>query len=226
MACSSVSTRARSSLLSCQYRQEGPVESPDRVGEVVGDWIRSALTRISADDRAAAIVLRVAPRSMTEVEAAGNARRRGAERPRVRDFWPSNAWRPRTCPSLIQRPMTRLRGHGPHDELAWVNSCSSVMRSPQRSTRPERLLVLAFIRWTGIRENSSVRSRGWKVTSNHHHDQEHGTARAELVDLGAESRSPTTRQRHGSMQRRGCSIDRPASRPSHRLQPDVLRIPP
>ena len=129
-----------------------PAELPDRVGEVVGEWVRSVLASVASDDRPAAAMSLTA--SILERIAAATNHAVTAERSLVspvRRLVAVERLAPTNTPIALQRPLTPLR-----DTVLMTNARGQPAIGHEIAAEidsADRIdLVLAFIRWTGIRD--------------------------------------------------------------------------
>ena len=127
-------------------------ELPDRVSEVVGEWIRSALAGVSSDDRAS-VAVSLAASVLERISAVTNDAlhaERSLASP-VRRLVAVERLAPTNIPIALQRPLTPLR-----DTVLMTNARGQPAIGHEIAAEidsADRIdLVLAFIRWTGIRE--------------------------------------------------------------------------
>lgn len=168
-----------------------PAELPGRVGELVGDWVRSALAVTRSEDRNA-LAVALTESILQHVAAAPSG---GSEISRLLDpvsrLVAVERLAPTDMPIAIQRPLTPLRdtvlltnarGHATvgHEIAAEIDSADRID------------LVLAFIRWTGIRDLREPFRRHVEagkplriITTTYTGSTEQRALQA-LVDLGAE----------------------------------------
>ncbi len=143
--------RLAAERLQADLQSVDPAELADRVGEVLGTWVRDALASVSTDDRAdAAMALSRAvltvingthPEAVTTERALDEPLRRLAAVERLA---------PTDEPIHIGRPLTPLRDTvlmtNARDQPRVGSEIEAEIASADRID-----LVLAFIRWTGIR---------------------------------------------------------------------------
>jgi superfamily II DNA or RNA helicase len=128
-----------------------PAELPDRLGEVVGQWAHDALASIGVDRRAeAAIALsKAALAAIASLEPNAIAPDRALVAP-IRRLAAVETLAPTDEPVPIRRPLTPLRDTvlmtNARDQPAVGREIEAEIDSADRID-----LVLAFIRWTGIR---------------------------------------------------------------------------
>ncbi len=129
-----------------------PAELPDRIGEVLGHWAHEALATVASDDRADAAlqiseaVLKVIAQLQPDAIAQGRSLAAPVRRlTAIEELAPTNE------PIPIRRPLTPLRDTvlmtNARDQPAVGREIEAEIDSADRID-----LVLAFIRWTGIRQ--------------------------------------------------------------------------
>ncbi len=129
-----------------------PAELPDRIGEVLGRWAHDALTSVSSDNRTdAAIELSAAVlQAIAGLQPDAVAPDRALMAP-VQRLAAIERLAPTDKPIPIRRPLTPLRDTvlmtNARDQPAVGREIEAEIDSADRID-----LVLAFIRWTGIRE--------------------------------------------------------------------------
>lgn len=129
-----------------------PAELPDRIAEVIAGWVREVLAAVPEHERAE-IALTVAARVLDVLLETGRlddlARRRLD--PKLRRLLAVEALTPTGEPAAIPRPLTPLR-----DTVLMTNAPDqpSVGREiAAEIASADRIdAVLAFIRWTGVRD--------------------------------------------------------------------------
>ena len=188
-----------------------PAELPDRVGEVVGHWIRETLAAVSVEERpdaAVAISTAVLEAIAGLRPAAINPERRLTDP--IRHLTAVERLAPTDRPIPIARPITPLRDTvlmtNARDQPAVGSEIAAEIESADRID-----LVLAFIRWTGVRDLLPALQRHVEqgdvlrmITTTYTGSTLKRGAGA-LVELGAESRCRTTIHTHASTPRHGCS---------------------
>ena len=155
-------------------------EIPARVGEVVGEWVRSVLAGVGESDRleaavalTEAVLARLAEHGPDSLQPGSRLIDPVARLVAVEALSPTNVAIP------IRRPLTPLR-----DTVLMTNSRGQPSVGTELAAEIESAdgidLVLAFIRWTGICEPGAVSSPccGREVVAGHHDDLhgKHGAA--------------------------------------------------
>ena len=178
--------------LTATLAEVDPAELPDRVGEVVGEWVRSTLAGIRTDDRATfAVVLTEAVLSqLAHVTNEALPDDRSLTKP-VRRLVAVERLAPTNTPITLQRPLTPLR-----DTVLMTNARGQPAIGHEISAEidsADRIdLVLAFIRWTGIREllgpfrRHVEAGKPVRIITTTYTGSTEARALQALVDLGAE----------------------------------------
>ena len=169
-----------------------PAELPDRVGEVVGEWIRSVLAGVSSDDRAS-VAVSLAGSVLERISAVTNEAlhaERSLANP-VRRLVSVERLAPTGKPIALQRPLTPLR-----DTVLMTNARGQPAIGHEIAAEidsADRIdLVLAFIRWTGIREllgpfrRHVEAGKPLRIITTTYTGSTEARALQALVDLGAE----------------------------------------
>jgi len=129
-----------------------PAEIPDRVGEVLGSWAQEALASIATDDRvdAALELSRIVLDAIAGFQPDAVSPERSLAEP-VRRLAAIELLSPTDEAIPIRRPLTPLRDTvlmtNARDQPAVGREIEAEIESADRID-----LVLAFIRWTGIRQ--------------------------------------------------------------------------
>jgi len=138
--------------LSADIKEVDTAELPDRVGELVGRWISQALASIKPDDRTTAAInlSEVIINALTQTELEACSSISGLTDP-VSRLLAVNRLSPTNQPISIRQPLTPLRDTvlmtNARDQPAVGREIEAEIESAERID-----LVLAFIRWTGIRQ--------------------------------------------------------------------------
>ena len=169
-----------------------PAELPDRVGEVVGEWIRSVLAGVSSDDRAS-VAVSLAASILERISAVTNDAlhaERSLASP-VRRLVAVERLALTNTPITLQRPLTPLR-----DTVLMTNARGQPAIGHEIAAEidsADRIdLVLAFIRWTGIREllgpfrRHVEAGKPLRIITTTYTGSTEARALQALVDLGAE----------------------------------------
>ncbi|MGQ7848524.1 DUF3427 domain-containing protein [Granulosicoccus sp. 3-233] len=142
-------TQAR---LAPDIKQVDPAELPDRVGEIVGKWVSQTLASVTPDDRAAAAIVlsHSIINALTPEKHDADASLSALADP-VSRLLAVNPLSPTDKPISIRQPLTPLRDTvlmtNARDQPAVGREIEAEIASADRID-----LVLAFIRWTGIRQ--------------------------------------------------------------------------
>ncbi len=138
--------------LIADVRDVDPAELPDRLGEVLGRWAHDALASVGSDQRAEAALglSRAVLGAIADLQPEAIDPDRALAAP-VRRLAGIEALAPTGEPIPIRRPLTPLRDTvlmtNAHDQPGVGKEIEAEIESADRID-----LVLAFIRWTGIRQ--------------------------------------------------------------------------
>ena len=137
--------------LAASLQDADPAELPDRVGELIGRWVADALATVSADDRTeAAVHLSQSVLSAITTVQPDSLETDRALSPPLERLTAIERLDPTHKPISISRPLTPLRDTvlmtNARDEPSVGSEIEAEIESADRID-----LVLAFIRWTGIR---------------------------------------------------------------------------
>ena len=137
--------------LQAEIKEVDPAELPDRVGELVGSWVSKALISVATEERAsAAIDISLALiETLSQIEAEASAVISPLAQP-ISRLLAVNQLSPTDKPIPIRQPLTPLR-----DTVLITNARNQPTIGSEIEAEIESAdridLVLAFIRWTGIR---------------------------------------------------------------------------
>lgn len=145
-------TELAQARLAPDIKQVDPAELPDRVGELVGQWVSRSLASVKPDERAAAAIAlsQAIIDALTHDEAGAESSLSSLADP-VSRLLAVNHLSPSNTPIPIRQPLTPLRDTvlmtNARDQPAVGREIEAEIESADRID-----LVLAFIRWTGIRQ--------------------------------------------------------------------------
>ena len=180
--------------LVADLQKADPAELPDRVGELIGGWIAHALATVSTDDRAeAALHLSQTVLSAITTVQPDSLEADRALSPPLERLAAIKRLDPTHKPVSISLPLTPLRDTvlmtNARDEPSVGSEIEAEIESADRID-----LVLAFIRWTGIRNllphlrRHVEAGKQLRVITTIYTGSTELRALQALVDLGAEVR--------------------------------------